>query len=77
MSSVSDNETWIVERGALVIEKKADTGVTSLCVWERLVYCLWVADYMMRNAGGFANATDLYRISRRMLRALLMSWACR
>jgi hypothetical protein len=60
MSSVSDNETWIVERGALVIKKKTDTGVTSLCVWERLVYCLWVADYMMRNAGDFANATDLY-----------------
>jgi hypothetical protein len=60
MSAVSENESWVVERGAMVIEKKAQSGVTSLSPWEQLVYCLWVADYMMRNAGDFANAVDMY-----------------
>ena len=27
---------------------------------ERLVYCLWVADYGMRNAGDLDTARDLY-----------------
>jgi hypothetical protein len=49
-----------VDRGAVVIEKKAQSGVASLSTWEQLVYCLWVADYMMRNAGDFANAVDMY-----------------
>src|SRR5438034_9972597 len=60
MSAVSENESWVVERGAVVIEKKSQSGVTSLSAWERLVHCIWVADYMMRNAGDFANAEDMY-----------------
>jgi hypothetical protein len=56
----AENETWIVERGAKVIEKKAQSGPASLNDWERLVYCLWVTDYMMRNAGDLANAVDMY-----------------
>ena len=55
MSAVTENESWVVDRGALVIEKKAQSGADSLNEWERLVYCLWLADYMMRNAGDFAN----------------------
>lgn len=43
-----------------MVEKKARTGVVSLNTWERLVYCLWVTDYMMRNAGDFANAGVMY-----------------
>jgi hypothetical protein len=60
MSKVSENEAWIIDCGAQVIEKKAQRGLPSLSTWERLVYCLWVADYMMRNAGDFANAVDMY-----------------
>jgi hypothetical protein len=60
MSSHTANQTWVVEAGDRVIEKKAKAGVRSLNDWERLVYCLWVADYMMRNAGDFANAEDMY-----------------
>ena len=60
MSTVSENENWVVDRGGLVVEKKAQSGAASLNVWERLVYCLWVTDYMMRNAGDFANAVDMY-----------------
>ena len=60
MSAQSENETWVVEAGGRVVEKRAQVGASSLSNWERLVYCLWVTDYMMRNAGDFANAVDLY-----------------
>ena len=43
-----------------MIEKKAKSGLESLNSWERLVYCLYITDYMMRNAGDFANAADMY-----------------
>jgi len=56
----TENQTWVVERGGDVVEKKAQTGVASLSDWERLVYCLWGTDYMMRNAGDFANAEVMY-----------------
>src|SRR5215467_7214391 len=59
MAIVSENENWIVERGAIVVEKFVRVGVTGLSTWECLVHCLWEADYMMRNAGDFANAVDL------------------
>jgi hypothetical protein len=60
MSAVSENESWIVERGGVAVEKKAQSGISSLSSWERLVYCLWVADYMMQNAGDFANAVGMW-----------------
>ena len=60
MDPHSDNETWVVKRGGEVVAKKAQFGLAGLCDWERMVYCLWVADYMMRNAGDFANAVDMY-----------------
>jgi hypothetical protein len=60
MSTPTDNENWIVERGGEVVEKKARVGLASLDDWEHLVYCLWVADYMMRNAGDLANEEALY-----------------
>src|SRR5437899_2555863 len=59
MSIPSENETWVIEAGDTVIQKKAHSGADSLSPWESLVYCLWVADYMMRNAGDFANAVDM------------------
>ena len=56
----TENQSWVVDRGGDVVEKKAQTGVASLSDWERLVYCLWVTDYMMRNAGDFLNAEVMY-----------------
>ena len=32
----------------------------SLLAIERLIYCLWVADYGMRNAGDLDTAYDVY-----------------
>lgn len=60
MNGHTENQSWVVRRGGEVVEKKAQTGLASLTDWERLVYCLWVTDYMMRNAGDFANAKVLY-----------------
>lgn len=59
MGAVTDNETWLGERGRQIIENvKGDVG--RINGWERLVFCLWVADYMMNNAGDFANAEVMY-----------------
>jgi hypothetical protein len=55
-----DNETWIVYAGDEVIVRKADRGYDSLSAVERLVYCLWVADYGMRNAGDLVAAFDVH-----------------
>ena len=55
-----DNETWLIETGHDLIEKKAAAGLASLSPMQRLVYCLWVADYGMRNAGDLETASDLY-----------------
>ena len=53
-----ENDSWIVEVGGDVAEKKARLGFTKLTTWERLVYALWVADYGMRNAGDLDAASD-------------------
>jgi hypothetical protein len=55
-----DNESWVIEEGHRVNQKKAGQGFDSLTDWERLVYSLWVADYGMRNAGELETATDLH-----------------
>ena len=60
MTVPTDNETWVVERGGDVVEKEVRAGLATLSDWEHLLYCLWVADYMMRNAGDLANEPDLY-----------------
>jgi hypothetical protein len=60
VSVPTDNETWVIERGDTIIQKKAHSGVGSLGTWEKLVYCLWVADYGMRNAGDLDTAHDVY-----------------
>jgi hypothetical protein len=60
MSAPTDNETWVIETGDAIIQKKASAGVTALAPKEKLLYCLWVADYFMRNAGDLETARDLY-----------------
>jgi hypothetical protein len=52
----SSNETWIVEAGGEVVELRARAGAGSLTPRQEILYWLWWADYMMRNAGDFANA---------------------
>ena len=55
-----ENQTWIIETGDVVIRKKADHGVGSLTPVENLIYCLWVADYGMCNAGDLQTAADVH-----------------
>lgn len=54
-----DNESWIISAGDAVIAKRATAGIAALEPLERLIYCLWVADYGMRNAGDLETAGDL------------------
>lgn len=60
MIDPTDNETWLIESSDAVIQKKARLGMGGLSQWEALVYCVWVADYGMRNAGDLDAAKDLY-----------------
>jgi hypothetical protein len=60
MNTSRENERWIVDAGDAVIQKKVSDGATALSPADRLVYCLWVADYSMRNAGDLDTAGDLY-----------------
>lgn len=54
-----DNQTWVIEAGHEVLEQEATAGFSSLTAAERLLYCLWVADYSMRNGGDLATAEDV------------------
>jgi hypothetical protein len=60
MAVPTDNETWVIEAGDTVIRKITCSGIECLSPWEMLVYCLWVADYGMRNAGDLDTAADVY-----------------
>jgi hypothetical protein len=53
-------ETWIVDVGGDVVEKVSERGRAALAPLEKLIYCVWVADYSMRNAGDLVAASDLY-----------------
>jgi hypothetical protein len=59
MAIPSDNENWLIEEGDRIIQKKHLRGAESLTAWEELAYCLWVADYGMRNAGDLDVAKDI------------------
>ena len=59
---IRDNETWIIEAGDAVIGQRHSHGTESLSSLDRLIYCLWVADYGMRNAGDLETAQDLYEL---------------
>jgi hypothetical protein len=57
---VNDNEDWIVEAGDAVVQRRVDLGTENAKSLDLLIYCLWVADYGMRNAGDLDTAEDLY-----------------
>jgi hypothetical protein len=59
---ITDNETWIIDCGDAIVRKRAARGPDALSPLERLICCLWVADYGMRNAGDLAAAGDLYAV---------------
>ncbi len=60
MNTHSENESWVANLVDGILEKRALGDAAVLSDWERLFYCLWVTDYMLRNAGDFANAVVMY-----------------
>lgn len=60
MTMPTDNETWLINHGDVVIQRKASEGIGALTSGDLLVYCLWVLDYSMRNAGDLGVAADVY-----------------
>ncbi|QNA83764.1 hypothetical protein G4G27_07005 [Sphingomonas sp. So64.6b] len=69
-----DNQTWLIDDGHAIIEKKRAGGIDALTPRERLIHCFWIADYSMRNAGDLATARDLdprYLSDARSVAALL------
>ena len=60
MYTHSEYETWLTERGDEIIDKKAKVGLNSLTKLEHLIYCVWIVDYSIRNAGDLSAAEDLY-----------------
>jgi hypothetical protein len=72
-----NNEDWLLKVSEAIIRKKIDAGVASLSPHEHLTYCVWVADYGMRNAGDLEVCDDLYsgfqEIARRIAKELSMN----
>jgi len=60
MSAPTINESRIIDAGDVVIQRMTNHGDSCLSPLERLIYCLWVADYGMRNAGDLDVAHDVY-----------------
>lgn len=54
-----DNQTWLIDAGHDVIEKRIAQGEAALTPYEQLIHRFWVIDYSMRNAGDLATAHDL------------------
>ena len=57
---VSENETWILTRADEVIGKEASSGTAGLSDWEKLVLCLWAADYGVRNGESMTTAEEVH-----------------
>lgn len=55
-----DNETWLIEIGDEIIEKKASLGYESLNKLEQSIYCFWVIDYAVRNSGSLEPIDEIY-----------------
>ncbi len=76
MNNEMDHETWLIEAGDAVVQKKLQTGVNGLTSVERLIYCVWVADYSVRNAGDLMAGRDLhepfYEEAVQLAKALLL-----
>ena len=60
MTTSFEYETWLIETGDTVIRKRAQSSGANLSSHEKLIYCVWVADYGMRNAGDLETARELY-----------------
>jgi hypothetical protein len=58
---ISEGESWLIDAGDTIIRRNAARGAGSVSRLDRPIYCVWVADYSMRNAGDLGIAYDLCR----------------
>ena len=54
-----DLETWLLEAGDIVIQKKVQQGESALSESECAVHWMWLIDYSVRNAGCFGPLEDM------------------
>ncbi|WP_241303394.1 hypothetical protein [Burkholderia stabilis] len=55
-----DMETWLIDEGDRVIQKRSREGFNSLTLIERAVYSMWLVDYVVRNSGTLEPMRELY-----------------
>ena len=55
-----DLETWLLEAGDKIIEANTAPGSKTLSAKDNAIYCMWVLDYAVRNAGSLDPIEDLY-----------------
>lgn len=56
-------ETWLLDVGDTIIDKKAKSSYESLRPIEQAIYCMWVVDYAVRNSGTFGPIEDIHPAS--------------
>lgn len=59
----TDNESWLIEEGSRIIEKKSNHNFASLTELEKAIYCLWVIDYSVRNSGTLEPMREIHETS--------------
>jgi hypothetical protein len=52
-------ETWLIDVGGGVIDKKSSQGGEALTSIETAIYDLWLIDYAVRNSGSFGPLEDM------------------
>lgn len=57
---MDDMETWLLEAGDEIIEKRTEQGEASLSPPEHAIYCMWALDYAVRNAGSLDALEDVH-----------------
>ena len=58
-----ETETWLIEEGDRIIQKKSREGFDSLSSLEKAIYDFWVIDYAVRNSGTLQPIRELSEIS--------------
>jgi hypothetical protein len=54
-----DLETWLIDTGAVVVQKLNHQGAASIAPIEWGVYWMWTIDYAVRNSGSFGPLEDM------------------
>ena len=71
-----DNETWLIEEGKRIVEKKSHEGFESLSSLEKAIYDFWVIDYAVRNSGTLEPIRELSENSISRLKEFAENNSC-